>query len=115
MDKTSPWQTRFGFTTCTADKIATAIPGKALGLAVVYEPTKAGETVYLVLESRSGSLRDLCAKRLQNAKMPATAALMVSFKLMTPTDASPEAVSTLCREQVILAGELRRELRPAMR
>jgi hypothetical protein len=115
MDKISPWQTRFGFTTCTAGEIVTAIPEKALGVAVVYAKTKEGETIYLVLESRAGSLRDFCAKRLQTAKIPATGALTVSFKTMTPSDAMPESVSAICREQVILAGELRRELRPAMR
>ena len=115
MDTTSPWQTRFELKTCAADEISTAIPPAALGVAVVYANTDSGEIIYLVLESRAGSLRDFCAKRLQTAKIPPAAELTVSFKSMLPTDASPEAISAVCREQVILAGELRRELRPAMR
>ena len=115
MDKTSPWQTRFGLKTCTAGAIATTIPPTALGVAVVYAKEAAGETIYLVLESRAGSLLDFCVKRLQTAKIPPASSLTVSFKSILPADASPEAISAVCREQVILAGELRRELRPAMR
>ncbi len=113
--KTSPWQARFGLKTCAADELNTAIPPAALGVAVVYGKSAEGETIYLVLESRAGSLRDFCVKRLQTAKLPAASSLTVSFKAMTLADASAEAVSAACREQVILAGELRRELRPAMR
>lgn len=112
---TKPWQDRFDFTTCAADKIGTAIAPDAPGIAVIYTQTKAGGTVFLVLESRSGSLRDLCTRRLQTAKIPAGTPLTVSFKIMLPAGQSPEAVGAACREQVILAGELRRELRPAMR
>ncbi|HEY9250718.1 MAG TPA: hypothetical protein VIO38_16375 [Rariglobus sp.] len=113
--KTSPWQTRFGLKTCAARDIATAIPAATPGIAVVYAPAADGETVYLVLESRAGSLRDLCAKRLSTAKIPAGVELTVAFKGMPASARSPEAVGAACREQVILAGELRRELRPAMR
>lgn len=115
MDKTSPWQKRFGFKTCDAAKVATAIPATALGVAVVYAKADDGETIYLVLESRAGSLRDFCVKRLQTAKIPAASELTISYKVMPAADATPEAISAVCREQVILAGELRRELRPAMR
>jgi hypothetical protein len=113
--KTSPWQKRFGLTTCSADEIATTLPATAPGIAVIYAQTGSGETVYLVLESRSGVLRDFCLRRLQTAKIPAGTPLTVSFKTMVPADASSEAISAVCREQVILAGEMRRELRPAMR
>ena len=115
MNKSSPWQKRFGFTTCDATEVATAIPATALGVAVVYAKTDDAETIYLVLESRAGSLRDFCVKRLQTAKIPAASALTLSYKILPTADASPEAISAVCREQVILAGELRRELRPAMR
>ncbi len=115
MDKTSPWQTRFCLKTCAAGEIITAIPPAALGVAVVYAKGAAGETIYLVLESRASSLRDFCMKRLQTAKIPPASSLTVSFKSIPPADASPEAISAACREQVIVAGELRRELRPAMR
>lgn len=112
---TPSWQVRFELKTCSAEKITTAIPAKARGVAVVYAVGAAGETIYLVLESRAGSLRDFCVKRLATAKIPAGTELSVSFKSSEATDASPEAVSAACREQVILAGALRRELRPAMR
>lgn len=113
--ETKPWQNRFGFKTCTADKIDTAIAPDALGIAVVYAQAKTGETIFLVLESRAGSLRDLCVKRLQTAKIPPGTPLTVAYKSMVLADKSPAAVSAVCREQVILAGEMRRELRPAMR
>ena len=113
--ETKSWQVRFELKTCTAEKVTTAIPAKALGVAVVYTKTEAGETIFLVLESRAGSLRDFCVKRLETAKIPAGTPLHISFKSIPIADKSPEAVSAACREQVILAGALRRELRPAMR
>ncbi len=113
--KTSPWQERFGLTTCAAGEIESAIPPAALGVAVIYAQSTAGDAIFLVLESRANSLRDLCVKRLQTAKIPPGAPLTVSFKAEILADASPEAVHAACRRQVILAGELRRELRPAMR
>jgi hypothetical protein len=113
--KTSPWQARFGLKTCAATELNTAIPSAALGVAVIYAKAAAGEIIYLVLESRAGSLRDFCLKRLQTAKLPPASELTVSFKGALLADTSPETVSVACREQVILAGELRRELRPAMR
>ena len=113
--KSSPWQTRFELKTCAAADIATAIPAAKPGIAVIYTKSKGDETIHLVIDSRAGSLRDLCAKRLETAKFPAGAPLTVSFKLIAPADSSAEAVSASCREQVIIAGALRRELRPAMR
>ena len=112
---TPSWQVRFELKTCSADKITTAIPAKARGVAVIYAVGAEGETIYLVLESRAGSLRDFCVKRLATAKIPAGTALSVSFKSSALADATPESLSAACREQVILAGALRRELRPAMR
>ncbi len=112
---TTPWQDRFELKTCTAEKLATAIPAKALGVAVIYEKTGDDERTFLVLESRSGSLRDICTKRLATAKIPPGTPLSVSFKTQKLADKTPEAVSAACREQVIIAGALRRELRPAMR
>ena len=112
---TPTWQVRFELKTCSAEKITTAIPAKAIGVAVIYAVGDAGETIYLVLESRSNSLRDFCVKRLATAKIPAGTALSVSFKSTPLADTTAEAVSAACREQVIMAGALRRELRPAMR
>ncbi len=115
--KPATWQERFGLTTCSAVDIEKAVPSKALGVAVIYsQATGAGpEKIFLVIESRAGELRSQCAKRLQTAKLPPVASLTVSFKAATLAEASAEAVHAACREQVILAGELRRELRPAMR
>lgn len=87
----------------------------APGVAVIYSRAEAGEKIYLVLESRANALRGQCEKRLQSGKLPATAELFVSFRSGIQADPSPEAVNAACREQVIFAGELRRELRPAMR
>jgi len=113
--KSSPWQSRFELKTCAAADIATAIPAAKPGIAVIYSKAKGEETIHLVIDSRAGSLRDLCAKRLETAKLPADAPLTVSYKIIAPADQSPDAVSACCREQVIVAGALRRELRPAMR
>jgi hypothetical protein len=113
--KTGAWQNRFELTTCSEGEIDPTIPPTALGVAVIYAQTAAGETISLVLESRSGSLRALCAKRIQTAKIPPGTPLMVSFKSETLPDASPEAVHAACRRQVLLAAQLRRELRPSMR
>jgi hypothetical protein len=114
---TSPatWQKRFELTTCAAADVEKGIPADSLGVAVVYETTLEGENVFLVIESRAGSLRSQCLKRLQTAKLPPVASLMVSFKAEILADTSSGAVHAACRQQVILAGELRRELRPAMR
>ena len=118
MENTSaPWQERFGLTTCPAAQIDPAIPPAALGVAVIYSPANGAtrEKTLLVIESRAGSLRSQCARRLQTAKLPPGVPLMVAFKGEILPDASPEAVHAACRQQVMLAGELRRELRPAMR
>lgn len=113
--KSGTWQERFGLTTCPAQTIDPAIPPTALGVAVIYEQTGGAEKIFLVVESRAGSLRNQCLKRLQTAKLPPGVALTVSFLGLILPDASPEAVQAACREQVALASELRRELRPAMR
>jgi hypothetical protein len=109
------WQERFDLTTCRADAIDPAIPPAALGVAAIYAHTTEGEKIFLVVESRAGGLRAHCAKRLLTAKLPPLASLTVAFKAELLPDASPEAVQAACRQQVALAGELRRELRPAMR
>ena len=113
--KFATWQERFSLTTCTAQDIEKSIPPTGLGMAVIYAKTDAGEDIFLVVESRSGSLRSQCMKRLQTAKLPPLASLLVSFKAVTLADTSPEAVHAACRQQVLLAGEICRELRPAMR
>jgi len=115
--KPAIWQKRFGLTTCAAADLEKAVPAKALGVAVIYSQATGTEPekIFLVIESRAGELRSQCVKRLQTAKLPPLASLTVSFKAAVLPDPSPEAVHAACREQVILAGELRRELRPAMR
>jgi len=113
--KPATWQDRFELTTCSAQEIATAIPATAQGVAVIYTKNEAGEKIILVLESRTGGLRNQCVKRLQSGKLPPSDQLVVSFRSEILSNASPEAVHAACREQVIFAGELRRELRPAMR
>jgi uncharacterized ParB-like nuclease family protein len=60
-------------------------------------------------------LRHQCEKRLQTGKLPPVDQLTVSFQGTTLANPTPEAVHEACREQVLFAGELRRELRPAMR
>ena len=82
---------------------------------MIYAPAAAGDKIFLVIESRASGLRGQCAKRLQTAKLAADAPLMVAFKAEILSEASAEAVHAACRQQVMLAGELRRELRPAMR
>ena len=111
------WQERFGLTTCAAVDLEKMIPPTALGVAVIYsQATDAeGEKTWLVIESRAGSLRSQCLRRLSTAKLPQLASLTVSFKAEDLADPSSEAVHAACRQQVVLAGELRRELRPAMR
>jgi len=116
MESNSPtWQNRFEFSTCRADAVETAVPSTALGVAVIYTRGPDAETIHLVVESRAGSLRDQCLKRLQSGKLPPTATLTVSYKSEVLPDPTPEALQAACRQQVMLAGELRRELRPAMR
>ena len=113
--KPRSWQERFELATCAAADVGQAIPPAALGVAVIYGSAAEGEKIFLVIESRAGSLRGQCLKRLQTAKLPPLASLAVSFKADDLADPSAEAVHSACRRQVILAGELRRELRPAMR
>jgi hypothetical protein len=113
--KSETWQERFNLRTCRAQEADAAIPADGLGVAVIYAPVTTGDKVYLVIESRAGSLRSQCARRLQHPKLPPAESLMVSFKADVLTDTSAEAVQTACRQQVMLAGEIRRELRPEMR
>lgn len=112
---TAPWQTRFDLTTCTAGEVDSALPERAAGVAVIYEATEPNGKVFLVIESRTGSLRAQCAKRLQTANLPPLSSLKIAYKLQSLDDCSPAEVESACREQVILAGTIRRELRPAMR
>jgi hypothetical protein len=113
--KSGTWQHRFALTTCAATEIETAIPAAALGVAVIYATEAKGEQILLIVESRAGSLRSQCLKRLQTAKLPPIASLQVSFVGETLGESSPEALHEACRRQVVLAAEMRRELRPAMR
>ncbi len=115
--KHATWQERHGLTICPAAAIESAIPTTALGVAVIYSPASAegAEKIFLVIESRATGLRDQCARRLETAKLPSLASLVVAFTAEVLTKTSPETVHAACRQQVILAGELRRELRPAMR
>ncbi len=114
---TTPWQERFELKTCAAEKLEKAIPATAVGVAVIYTAGSGtvDEKIHLVVESRAGSLREQCVKRLQTAKLPPIAELTVSFKTEKLPDKTPETLNTICREQVIFAAQLRRELRPAMR
>ena len=109
------WPASFGLITCAASELDTALPPTVLGVAVVHAPGAAGETIFLVVESRAGSLLAQCVRRLRTAKLPEPGTLRVSFKVVPPADASAEAVHEACRAQVILASELRRALRPALR
>lgn len=109
------WPERFGLATCAVAEIEKSIPADALGVAVVYTRSGSEESVFLVVESRAGGLLAQCQRRLQTAKFPAGAALSVAFKAEALPTSTPEAVHAACREQVILAGALRRELRPGMR
>ena len=109
------WQKRFGLATCAASAVETSIPESAPGIAVIYSTDADGETIFLIVESRAGSLRSQCLKRLATAKLPPAATLLVSFIAELVDAASPEAVHEACRQQVLRAAELRRELRPAMR
>lgn len=113
--KPATWPQRFELTTCPAAKIEKKIPPAALGVAVIYAETAAAETIFLVIESRARPLLTECLRRLQTAKLPPLASLTVSFQATVLPKSTPEAIHAACREQVILAGALRRELRPAMR
>lgn len=113
--KTGTWQKRFGLTTCTATLVETAIPAAALGVAVIFRSENDVEKILLIVESRASSLRSQCLKRLASAKLPPAATLTVAFIAEALSDPTPEAVNEACRRQVLLAAEMRRELRPAMR
>ena len=110
-NKHSPWPERFGLTRCPAAGLDAAVAATALGIAVVYS----AETVFLVIESRARSLRAECARRLGTVGLPPPEKLTVAFLAEVLPEGTREAVDAACRRQVILAGELRRALRPAMR
>ncbi|MSU52838.1 MAG: hypothetical protein EXS41_05505 [Opitutaceae bacterium] len=115
--KAETWQERHGLMICPATATAAAISATALGVAVIYTPAteETPERIFLVIESRATSLRSACTRRLETAKLPSLASLVVAFKAEVLPEALPESVHAACRQQVSLAGELRRELRPAMR
>ncbi|WP_438483035.1 hypothetical protein [Oleiharenicola lentus] len=115
METTPTWQERFELTTCTAAEIEKLIPADALGVAVIYQEVADGGKTFLVIESRAKSLLAQCTTRLQTAKLPPAETLRVAFQAAPLADATPETLREVCRQQVYLAGELRRELRPAMR
>ena len=110
-NQTQPWPERFGLTLCPAADVETAIAANALGVAVIYS----AESVFLVIESRARSLRTECLRRLTTAKLPAATQLTVAFRCEVLPETSREQIDAACRRQVVLAGELRRALRPAMR
>jgi hypothetical protein len=114
-NKNTPWRERFGLKTCAAADLEKAVPEKALGVAVIYAVEGGAEKTWLVVESRAQSLREQCLKRLRTAKLPPVETLTVAYLAEALPESTPEAVHAACREQVILAGALRRELRPAMR
>lgn len=116
-NQSAPWPERFGLTSCPAVGIDPAIPPAALGVAVIFTPATAAaaEKVFLVIESRAGSLRSQCTRRLQTPKLPPPASLHVAFHATPLPDTSAAAVHAACRQQLVLSAELRRELRPAMR
>ena len=109
------WQERFGFTVCDAGEVGKKLAKDLMGIAAIYAGTTSGDVVYLVVESRAGCLLTQIIRRLQTAKFPDGANLKVAFKAGVLPDKSPAAIHEACREQVIFAGALRRELRPAMR
>lgn len=113
--KSPSWQEKFGLTVCPASSLQQTLPADAVGVAVIYEALSHSQTTYLVIESRTGSLRDLCAKRLSTAKLPPVSALTVAFKAESLPGASLEQMHAHCREQVFLGAELRRALRPSLR
>lgn len=109
------WATRYGLTLCAAAEIAEKLTPDASGVAVVYAETAAGQAVFLVIESRARGLLEQVTRRLETAKFPPGVALQVAFRVEAGAAVTPEEIHAACREQVILAGALRRELRPAMR
>ena len=114
-NKNVPWQVKFGLSLCSATSIDSTIPAEARGVAVIYAATPALEKIFLVVESRSRTLRSLCTQRLQTAKLPAPSELTIAFQGAALTDDSPATIRLACQQQIVLAAELRRELRPAMR
>ncbi|MEI6052573.1 MAG: hypothetical protein WCQ44_07730 [Opitutaceae bacterium] len=113
--KSASWPQQYGLTLCPATAIDPTIPATALGVAVIFALHPAGEKTYLVIESRATPLRQQCLKRLKTATLPPVAELTIAFKIEPVADDSPAALDAACRQQVILAGELRRALRPALR
>jgi hypothetical protein len=113
--KSASWAQQFGLTLCPATALDAAIPATVLGVAVIFHTSSADEKIFLVLESRATPLRQHCHKRLQTATLPPVAELTVAFKIEPVADDSREALDAACRQQIILTGELRRALRPALR
>jgi hypothetical protein len=107
------------FQVCAAASLAGELAATVRGVAVIYAAGAEGSSpvdkIYLVLESRAGSLRALCEKRLLTAKLPDLATLMVAWHGAPLADDTAETLQAACREQLVLASRLRRELRPAMR
>jgi len=116
-NQNAAWPERFELTLCDAAAIGDSMATAALGVAVIYAPATSGssEKILLVVESRARALRTECERRLQTPKLPPLAALRVAFKADALSATTAEAIHASCRAQVILAGELRRVLRPAMR
>lgn len=116
MDKQNQsWRERFGLSLCPASGLAAAFPADALGIAVVFTAAADGEKVFLVIESRAGSLLEQCVRRLKTAPLPPIDTLQVAYVVEPANDGTPEAMNEICRRQVVVAGALRRELRPALR
>jgi hypothetical protein len=109
------WQQRFNLSVCPAADAGRSIPDNVIGIAVIYSVSDAGEQIYLVLESRAGALRERCARRLETAGLPPVGDLLIAFGGDARPEESPEALNEACRKQVLVAEQLRRELRPAMR
>jgi hypothetical protein len=116
MESTSAcWAQPFGLTLCPATALDAAIPASALGVAVIFQTNSTGEKIFLVLESRATPLAQHCHKRLQTATLPPVATLTVAFKITPVAGDARAALDAVCRQQMILSGELRRALRPALR
>lgn len=109
------WQARFGLTVCPAVVAEQTIPQDAMGVAVVYAPHGDETKTYLVVESRAGALRGQLARRMGTAGLPAAGDLMVAYVVEASAGFSADELKEACQRQVIFAGEIRRELRPAMR
>lgn len=113
--KLASWQDHHGFTLCPATAIDPEIPANAIGVAVIFTRIGPAEKTYLIVESRTTSLRAQCQKRLETAQLPPIAELTVAFKTEIITEPSLTLFDAACRRQIMLASTLRRLLRPALR